>query len=270
MNCDLVVRLLDDYFEDGLNQRDRYLVEKHLARCPRCAGEQRRRPAFDRQVRQALTDSVRPLVLSSDASTRIVQSAEASLHRAVRAHRTHLAFRLVGGAVAIALLLVGVFSLMGRIPGPLRFPLVSLLPENKLILSDSRSATLTTGDRPAPRHTVTSATSLPVASFLMDPRNMRPNDPFTMTVVLHSDLSQSLESVRLNLDVTGPTGYYHFGLAVQGPLPAQGVSIFRVTPEVLAKPCQEQYLIAPTDVFSLPGVYTVRVTVFDPVVASAQ
>jgi hypothetical protein len=51
-------------------------------------------------------------------------------------------------------------------------------------------------------------------------------------------------------------------------LPAHGVSIFRVTPELLAKPCEEQYLIEPTEVFSLPGVYTLRVTLSDPVVAS--
>jgi hypothetical protein len=97
---------------------------------------------------------------------------------------------------------------------------------------------------------------------------MRPHVPFTMTVLLQSDLPQPLETVHLDLDISGPTGFYRFGLAVEGPLPAQGVSILRVTPELLAEPCEEQYLIAPTEVFSLPGVYTLRVTLSDPVVAS--
>jgi hypothetical protein len=97
---------------------------------------------------------------------------------------------------------------------------------------------------------------------------MEPSEPFTMTVFLQSDLPQPLDAVRLDLEITGPTGFFRFGLAVKGPLPAHGVSIFRVTPETLAKPCEEQYLISPTDVFSLPGTYTLRVTLFDPVVTS--
>ena len=97
---------------------------------------------------------------------------------------------------------------------------------------------------------------------------MQPYDPFALTVFLESDLSQPLDSIRLDLDISGPSGFYRFGLAVKGPLPAPGVSIFRVTPELLADACQEQYLMAPVDLFGAPGVYTLRVTLFDPVVAS--
>ena len=100
MNCDLAGRLLDGFLENGLSQRDRQLMEEHLARCRHCAEELRRRPAFERDVQRALTSSVRPLYLSSDASTRIVEAAEESLHRAIRSHRAILTFRLMTGAVA--------------------------------------------------------------------------------------------------------------------------------------------------------------------------
>jgi hypothetical protein len=51
-------------------------------------------------------------------------------------------------------------------------------------------------------------------------------------------------------------------------LPAQGISILRLTPELLANTCQEQYLIEPTDVFSMAGTYNVRLTLSDAVVSS--
>lgn len=268
MNCDLAGRLIDDYLENGLGRRDRQQLEKHLAQCRHCADELRSRPAFDRDLRRALASSVRPLSLSADASTRIVESAEDSLHRAVWSHRVTLTFRLMSGAVAAALVLVALFTLAGRVPDSSRFKPIALLPANKLTVSDVNLDTLTAGDQPVPRLTTASIVSLPRTSLLVEPRDMRPHLPFTMTVLLQSDLPQPLESVHLDLDISGPTGFYRFGLAVEGPLPAQGVSILRVTPELLAEPCEQQYLIAPTEVFSLPGVYTLRVTLSDPVVAS--
>lgn len=267
MNCDLAGRLIDDYLEIGLSQRDRHLLEKHLVSCRRCAEELRSRPAFDRDMRCALAASVRPLNLSSEASTRIVAAAERSLHRAIWSHRAIVTFRLMTGAVAAALLIVGLFALTGHIPVPSHLRPIALLPANRLRFADSQSITLSAGDQPAPRRTAASTTSLPVASLMVEPRDLRPYQPFTMTVLLQSDLPRPLETVRLDLDISGPTGFYSFGLAVKGPLPAHGVSIFRVTPELLAEPCREQYLISPTDVFSLPGVYTLRMTLFDPVAA---
>jgi hypothetical protein len=74
--------------------------------------------------------------------------------------------------------------------------------------------------------------------------------------------------MHLDLDIDGPTGSYRFGLSFRGPLPAEGMSIFRVTPELLAKPCEERYLMSPTDIFSVPGAYTIRATLLNPVVVS--
>lgn len=268
MNCDLAVSLIDDYIEQGLSRRDCLLLEKHFARCTRCAEEWRRRPAFERDVRRALAASVSPLYLSSEASTRIVQAASESLSRATWAQRRILTLRLLGGAVAAVLVLVGFLSLMGDLPAASHLRPVALVPASKLILSRTGFDTLLPANQPAMRLTATSHASLPQASLLIEPWRLKPQQPFTMTVLLQSDLPQPLEAVQLDLDITGPTGFYSFGLAVKGPLPAHGVSVFRVTPDLLVEPAQEQYLMAPSDVFRLPGVYTFRLTVSDPVFAS--
>jgi hypothetical protein len=268
VNCDLALSLIDDYIEHGLSRRDCLLLEKHFARCSRCAEEWRSRPAFERDVRRALDASVSPLYLSSEATARIVQAASESLNRANWTQRTFLTFRLLGGAVAAVLVLVGFLSLARDLPVASGLRPVALLPASKLILSSAGFDTLLPSEQPAPRLTATSRVSLPAASLLFEPWQLRPQEPFTMTVLLQSDLPQPLETVHLDLDITGPTGYYSFGLAVKGPLPAHGVSVFRVTPDLLVEPAQEQYLMAPSDVFRLPGVYTLRLTVSDPVFAS--
>jgi hypothetical protein len=268
MNCDLAGSLIDEYLEDELGQRARQLLEKHLALCSHCATDLRRRPGFERQVRRALAASVRPLYLSADASTRIVEAAEESLHRAVSARRAKTSFRIVIGALAAVLLMASFFALFGGGPVPLRLRPTQLVPLNKLVFSELEPVTLSADEQPAPRLTATSDQSLPRASFRMEPRDMQPYDPFALTVFLESDQPQPLDSIRLDLEISGPSGFYRFGLAIKGPLPAHGVSIFRVTPDLLAAACQEQYLMAPTDLFSAPGVYTLRVTLFDAVVAS--
>jgi len=268
MNCDLALSLIDDYIEHGLSQRDCMLLEKHLARCIRCAEEWRRRPFFERDVRQALVSSVGPLYLSSDASTRIVQAASKSLNRAARTQRTRRTLQLLGGAVATVLVLVGFLFLVGDLPVTSHGRPVALLPASRLILSRAGFDTLLPAEQPAPRLTASSHVSLPKASLLVEPWRMQPEEPFTMTVLLQSDLPQPLETLRMDLDITGPTGFYTFGMAVKGPLPAHGVSVFRVTPDLLVEPAQEQYLMAPSDVFRLPGVYTLRLTVSDPVFSS--
>jgi hypothetical protein len=267
MNCDLAGRLIDEHLEIGLSQRDRHLLEEHLASCRRCAEQLRSRPALERDVRRALAASVQRLNLSSEASTKIVAAAEHSLRRANWSNRVIFPFRLMTGAVAAVLVLVGLFALLGHIPVPSHLRPIALFPANMLRLADSQPVTLLAVDQPSPRLTATSTGSLPQATLLVEPRDMRPYQPFTMTVFLQSDLPHPLETLRLDLDISGPTGFYSFGLAVKGPLPAHGVSIFRVTPELLAEPCEEQYLISPTDVFSLPGVYTLRMTLSNPVAA---
>ena len=105
MNCELAGRLIDGFMQDELNQRDRNRMEEHLARCPRCAGELRKYPALEQEVRRALAASVRPLYLSADVSSKIVQASEESLSRAGRAHRAMLTVRIASGALAV--LLVG-------------------------------------------------------------------------------------------------------------------------------------------------------------------
>jgi hypothetical protein len=267
MNCDLAGRLIDDYLEIGLGERDRHLLEKHLASCRRCAAEFRSRPSFDRDMHSALTASVRPLKLPSEASTRIVAAAEQSLHRAIWSHRAILTLRVMTGTVAVALLIVGLFALTGHIPVPSHLRPIALLPTSMLRFADSQPVTLFAGDQPTPRHTVASTSSLLRASLLVEPWDLRPHQPYTVTVLLQSDLPHPIETVRLALDISGPTGFHSFALAVRGPLPTHGVSIFRVTPELLAESCREQYLISPTDLFSLPGVYTLRMTLFDAVAA---
>jgi hypothetical protein len=266
VNCEQFNHLIDDYLEDYLNQRDRYLLEEHLMRCSRCTAELRRQPAFERRIRRALATSVQPLSLPADASARIVGAAEDSLRRAKRSGRAIWGLRLMASAVAVALLLAGFFFLVGEIPVPSPVRPVALSPENQVSLAALDPVRLSPEAQAAQEGEP--ASSLPRATLFFEPRDMRPNQPFTMTVFLHNDRTQSLNSLRLDLDVDGPTGYYRFGLSVKGPLPAQGISILRLTPELLANTCQEQYLIEPTDVFSMAGTYNVRLTLSDAVVSS--
>jgi hypothetical protein len=257
---------MDDYLAEDLSQRDRHLLEAHLSRCSRCAVELRSRPALERRIRRALAASVQPLSLSPEATTRIIAAAEESLQRSRRSRRAIRSLHLVAAAVAACLFVVGVLFLAGEIPVPAQFQPVALLPANRLWLADPDAVALSPGREPTPLTEESSARTLPKTSLLFEPRDMHPREPFTMTVLLQSDLPRSIDSVRLDLDVSGPTGYYRFGLAVKGPLPARGVSILRLTPELLEETCEEQYLMAPTDVFSVAGTYSVRLTLFDVVV----
>jgi hypothetical protein len=43
-----------------------------------------------------------------------------------------------------------------------------------------------------------------------------------------------------------------------------------VTPELLAAPCERQYQIAPIEIFRVPGVYTLRATLFNPLSTPGQ
>jgi hypothetical protein len=274
VRCDQAGYLLDDYLGDNLSQRERALFEEHLLDCPRCAQELRTWPAFERSVRRALASSVQPLSLSAEASARLVDAAEESLQKARRSQRAARLARTLSAAAALALLLVSVLFLTGDIPIPSQLKPVALFPDQELPLADVPSATQVPKGGPVLANSPVLADSaairesLPHASVLFEPRHMRPQDPFTITVFLESDMSRPLESLRLDLDVSGPTGYYSFGLAVEGPLPGRGVTILHLTPDLLAETCEEQYLMAPTDVFSDAGTYNLRLTLFDAVVDS--
>jgi hypothetical protein len=175
--------------------------------------------------------------------------------------------RIVSGAVAVFLVTVGLLALLGRIPVQLNLNPVSLLPAKRLLPSEPELGAVLTADQPIPRMT-TPTLSLVEASLLIEPRDLHPHEPFTMTVYLQSDMPEPMETVNLDLEISGPTGLYRFELSFNGPLPAEGMSIFRVTPDLLAKPCEERYLRSPTDMFAVPGVYTVRVTLLNPIVVS--
>ena len=76
MNCELAVRLIDDYLEEGLGRPDRQRLERHLASCSSCAQQVRRHSAFEQALVQALSASVQHYSLSPEASQRIVQAAQ--------------------------------------------------------------------------------------------------------------------------------------------------------------------------------------------------
>jgi hypothetical protein len=269
VNCEAVGHLMDDMLDNALNQRERELLEEHLSRCPRCLRELRQRPTFERGIRRALATSVQPLALPAAFGNNLVHAAEKSLRRARWAQRARGAAQLFLGAAALCLLAVGVLFLTGSIPVPARLQPVSLLPAKQASLTE-RAAGMERGlDRPIKWVEEAPAPVMPSqVSMIIDPYVMRPRQPFTITLYLWSVEPQPVEAVTLEMDVMGPTGYYHFDLALQEPLPSQGVSVLKVTPELLEERCRERYLMAPTDVFAAEGAYDVRVTMTKP--ASAQ
>lgn len=268
MNCDQVGHLVDDYLEENLSQRERARFEAHLLACDRCAGELRALPRFERNLRRALVTSVQPLSVSAGVSSKLVDAAEESLHKARRAARVAGLLHLMTATAALALLLVCVLFLTGNLAVPSQLQPVALFPARSLPIADLPSPDLSLGEGPMLADSEAVRESAPVVSMLFEPRQMRPRVPYTITVYLESDMPRSLESARLDLDVSGPTGYYRFDLAVEGPLPGRGVSILRLTPDLLAETCEEQYLMAPSDLFSEAGTYNIRLTFFDAVVAS--
>jgi hypothetical protein len=267
VNCELADRLIDDFMHDELNQRDRTWMEEHLASCPRCAMQLRKYPALEREMRRALAASVRPLYLSADASARILEASEESLSRAGRAYRTALTVRLASGALALLLVAVGVLALLGRIPLSSNLKPVSLLPAKSLPSVEPELEAAFDADKPLPAMAAPMLSQLE-ASLLIEPRDLHSHEPFTMTVYVQSNMPEPKETMGLDLDVSGPTGDFHFELSLQDPLPAEGMSIFRVTPDLLANSCEERYLMSPTDMFATPGTYTIRMTLMNPVVAS--
>ena len=264
MNCELADRLLDGFMQDELNQRDRNRMEEHLATCPRCASELRQYPALEREVRRALAASVRPLYLSADVSGRIVQASEESLSRAGRTHRAVLTVRITSGVLAALLVTVALLALLGRIPVPANLKPVSLLPAKRLLSTEPELDAVLDAGQPIPSMATPTLSQLD-ASMLIEPRDFHPRESFTMTVYVQSALAEAMKTVRLDLDITGPTGFYRYELSFDGPLPAEGMSIFRVTPDLLAQSCEERYLMSPTDMFAIPGAYTIRVTLLNPV-----
>jgi len=165
--------------------------------------------------------------------------------------------------LAVLLVAVALLALLGRIPVPSNLKPVSLLPAKRLLPAEPELAAVFDEDQPIPRM-ATPTLSQVDASLLIEPRNLHPREPFTMTVYVQSALPEPMETVHLDLDISGPTGFFRFELSFDGPLPAEGMSIFRVTPDLLTQPCEERYLMSPTDIFGVPGAYTIRVTILHP------
>lgn len=269
MNCEAVGHLMDDLLDNALSQRERELLEEHLSRCPRCLRDLRRRPAFERGIRRALATSVQPLALPPSFGQGLVDAAEKSLRRARRSERAQGVLRASMGVVAVCLLVVGLLFLSGSIPVPSQLQPVTLFPVKQASLTELAARMDPALDQPVKwvEEEPAPVTSSQV-SMIIEPNVMHPQQAFTITVFLWSAEAQPVEAVTLDLAVNGPTGYYEFDLALQEALPSRGVSVLKVTPELLAEPCREQYLLAPTDLFAKTGVYDVRVTMTKP--ASAQ
>ncbi len=246
MNCEQVCHLIDDYLENRLGHYERQRLENHVAFCQSCADELRSRPAFESTMLRSLAASVQHLHVSPEASRRIVHAAQGSVARAIWANRAMWAVQALAAVAAVALLVFGVLSLTGQIQLP---PVL-------------RQVTQPQASQPT--------SSLISSDMFIEPRRLNPGEPVTITVLLLSDLPHTLGAFGLDLEIDGPTGYYRFALAASDPVPAHGVSALQVTPDLLAEPCQEQYRISPTDIFGVPGVYTIRATLFVPTNASGR
>jgi hypothetical protein len=278
MKCEQVRRLIDNYLENQLGQYDRRQLESHMASCSSCFEEFRRQSAIDRAIGQALNAAVQHQALSSEASARIVRQVQDTARPRVWPHHALLALRIMTTLVTAVLVVLGVFFLLERVPTPVGSRPITLLPviqlalselnpismtpTNQPTLSESQSLSLSAGEQPA--------LTLRKGGVRIEPPRLHPNDPFTITLILHNNLPEPVANARVDLEVSGPSGYYSFPLTVEGPLPAPGVSVLRVTPANLEAICEKQYLISPTEMFEAPGVYTVRVTLFSPVFAPRQ
>jgi hypothetical protein len=246
MTCDRASQLVDGYLEGLLGPRERRRLEQHLSDCPCCTEELRARLAFEHRLQQALAAAVHNLEMAPDASRRLIQAVEAGLVVSDWRWSAMRVARLVAGALAAVLLVIGLFLLVNRAPLP---PSV-------------RQAVLSPGSQPA--------LSVDQADISFEPYGMAPGDRFTITVPIRSDNLQGVDAIRCNLDINGPTGRYQFALFLQGPLPEYGLSVLQVTPDLLAAPCQAQYHVSPSEIFGQEGAYALRVTVFSPSAAPTE
>lgn len=272
MNCSLVDCLIDDYIDNELSPRERKQLESHLVSCARCTDELRHRSALDRSVRQALGASVQHSYLPAAAGDRFVQAAQHRLRRDIWRHRVGSAGQVLMSVLAAVLVVVGLSAAVDRLSlSPVLNP-VTLFPVKQLVLSGQRLANVSPDAGPDPRElqpTVPSLRTQPGLSLgssgtFVDPEPLLPGQPFTITLLLHSNLRQPLESAQFDLEISGPTGYFRFPLSVSGPLPARGIALVRVTTDVLAGQCQDRYMISPTSIFRVPGAYKLRFTVYSP------
>lgn len=273
MNCRVAYHQIEGYLENRLGRYERQCLETHLTSCPTCSEELGSRTALEQLLWMTLAGSVQHRSLSPEASTRMVREVQDNVRRAVWSGRVGLALRLALSTAALALVVIGLFVLVGQIPLPAEVGPMPLLPVKQLVLSAQRPLTVSPVVEPTllePGTTVAGVEHQPSLSLsrserLFEPQPLHTGQAFTVTVLLNSDLVQPLDDARFDLDISGPSGSFHFPLLVQGPLPAHGLSVLRLTSELLEAPCQERYLIAPTDIFRDPGLYSLRVTLYKQV-----
>jgi hypothetical protein len=269
---------MDDYLEKRLSRYDARQLERHLSLCSTCAEELRDRPYFERAIRHALAAPVQQKYLSAEATIRIVRDAQAKMRRAIWSNRVVRAVRIAGSAVAVSLVLVGLFFLLRGFSAESDADIATLFPVEYLPRFDRQpgARVMVNGQGRSNLQsddlfdTSASALSLGNNDVVIEPWMLQPGDAFTITLFLHTNLVKPLPSARFDLDVNGPTGYYSFDVTVKGHLPSRGVSVLQITPDVLAASSREKYLIAPNEIFSEPGVYTVSIFLYSPVPASTH
>ena len=247
MTCDSAGRLIDDLMGNQLSRRERQRLEEHLSSCPRCAKELGERLVLEQRMQQALAASVHQLRLPPGASRAMIQAVETSLQKPGWRYRLWPMAQVMAGVAAAFLLFLSIVFLSDRVPIP-----------------------ALGGQQTAHSPMIRPALSVDPSRISFEPDSMVPGDRFTVTVPIESNLLQEIDAVRCDLEISGPTGQYRFALFMQGPLPAHGLSIIQVTPDLLAGPSQDQYQLSPDQIFGLPGAYAFRVTVFSPMVASSQ
>ena len=275
MNCKTARHLIDDYLENQLSRYDRQGLEEHLSSCVRCSEELRRQRDFERTMWRSLAASLQHRTLSSEAGTRIVQEAQGSLERSIRVNRVKGVAGAFGGALAAAFVLIGILWL-GRPSLPTQLGAIASLsaerPASPAVRPIPVSPVDPVDEQEATRTLLPAEQLLPLTlrrgEYVIEPRPLVPGEAFTVTVFLQSDLPEPLDAARLDLDIDGPTGYYRFALSARGPLAARGLTALRVTSDSLEGPCEEKYQIPPTDIFGASGIYTVRVALPGPDVAT--
>ncbi len=292
IGCDRASGLFDDYLEYRLSNRDRQRLEAHIVHCPRCAKELRARPALEEHLRLALGASVQSVRLSANAGARIVRAAQKSVRRGIWLNRAMIAGRLFAGAASILLLVVGLFYLLGRAPLPWAQKALSpsqttplppaqsawdgVIEPGKLNPGETLALALSEGDANPQAETSVdpahpSGSDQPVTyGLVFDPGQLQAGQPFTATLLVQNEQGQSLPVSQVNLDIEGPQRNYHFEMAVSNPLPAECASALRITPDSLAEAIQERYQVSPGEILKTPGVYTIRITLFQAAAAPGQ
>lgn len=279
LSCDRARRLFDDYLEYRLGKRDRLRVENHIAHCPRCTKELRARPALEHQLRLTLGTSVQSLCLSPDAGARIIRAAQGSVRRGIWLNRAMVGGRALAGALSVLLLLAGLVYLLNRavlpwIDEPLSSAKVTQLPPSSTqpiapgpsdMVRDAllEPSELYPSESLIPSQAGQGEQSQPLTyALVLEPGLLRTGHAFTTTVLIRNEQEQPLTVSQVNLDIEGPQHNYHFELAVTDPLPADSLSALRITPDSLAEASRERYQVSPDQIINVPGVYTIRVTLF--------